>query len=283
MAFTKTRGLIQFLNKKLQEKCNKELTMELGFFSDMIARENVSFYEKNTDLPTFLLCLNIKKGGKKHCISSISCKLSGDEMEISSKTHKDYEGNKYNLLLRSASVLLAEHMKNEDGTPITKIVSRALNPISAFSMIKYFNASNDELDEYMDDNEIEPSEITLDDVQTFFDEKNDLGIDEDLNDEEIEALMMENPDFGYIAILEINLDKETIEKTLETYMSTLERIRCPPERTAEGTKKKRKGKRKIRTIKKSTFKKSGAKKRRGIKRRTIKKRTGIKRRTIRKE
>ena len=261
MAFTKTRGLIQFLNKKLQEKCNKELTMELGFFSDMIARENVSFYEKNTDLPTFLLCLNIKKGGKKHCISSISCKLSGDEMEISSKTHKDYEGNKYNLLLRSASVLLAEHIKNEDGTPITKIVSRALNPISAFSMIKYFNASNDELDEYMDDNEIESSEITLDDVQTFFDEKNDLGIDEDLNDEEIEALMMENPDFGYIAILEINLDKETIEKTLETYINTLERIGCPPKRTGEGTKKrKRKKKIKKRTIKKSTFlRKSGAK------------------------
>jgi len=275
MAFTKTRGLIQFLNKKLHEKCNNELTMELGFFSDMIARENVSFYEKNTDLPTFLLCLNIKKSGKKHCISSISCKLNEDKMEISSKTHKDYEGNKYNLLLRCATILLAEHIKNEDGTPITKIVSRALNPISAFSMIKYFNASNDELDEYMDDNEIESSKITLGNIQTFFDEKNELEIDEDLNDEEIEALMMENPDFGYIAILEINLDKETIEKTLETYMNTLERIRCPPERTAEGTKKK-----KIRkSIKKRTIKKRTIKKR-TIKKRTIKKRKGVKKSTF---
>ena len=35
--------------------------MELGFFSDMITRENVSYYEKNIEPPTFLLCLNIKK------------------------------------------------------------------------------------------------------------------------------------------------------------------------------------------------------------------------------
>lgn len=153
--------------------------MELGAFSVMSARENVSFYEKNTTLPDLLLCLNIRKNGKIHCISSISCKIKGGEMEISSKTHRDYEGKKYNLLLRSAMILLAYNIR-----PITKIVSRAINPISAFSMVKYFNAKSEDLDEYMEENEIEPGEITLADIQAFFDEKSDLGMDEDLTEEE---------------------------------------------------------------------------------------------------
>ncbi len=242
MAFTKTRQLLLSLNNKLHEKCNGELTLELGFFSDMVTRENVSYYEKNTEPPIFLLCLNIKKEGKKHCISSISCKINEDEMEISSKTHQNYEGRKYNLLLRSAIVLLAPHMKNEDGTQITQVVSRAINPISAFSMIKYFNATNDELDNYMEENEIEPSEIKLEDIQTFFDEKSDLGFDEELTEEEEAALMMENEDFGNITTLIIDLNNgETIQKAFETYINTLERIGCPEE-TGRGVRKSRKTK-----------------------------------------
>ena len=60
MAFARTQRLIDDLNRKLQEKCPM-LTMELGLFSEMSARENVSFYEKNTELPIYLICLNIKK------------------------------------------------------------------------------------------------------------------------------------------------------------------------------------------------------------------------------
>ena len=253
MAFTKTRQLLLSLNNKLHEKCNGELTLELGFFSDMVTRENVSYYEKNTEPPIFLLCLNIKKEGKKHCISSISCKISEDEMEISSKTHQNYEGRKYNLLLRSAIVLLAPHMKNEDGTQITQVVSRAINPISAFSMIKYFNATNDELDNYMEENEIEPSEIKLENIQTFFDEKSDLGFDEELTEEEEAALMMENEDFGNITTLIIDLNnEETLQKANETYINTLERIGCP-EGSAKGFRKTRRTKgKKTKKSKKTT-------------------------------
>ena len=93
MSIRRTDTLINELNDKLHEKF-PALTIELGMFSEMSIRENVSFYEKNTTQPQFLLCLNITKNGKKHCISSISCKINGNEMEISSKTHKDYEGKK---------------------------------------------------------------------------------------------------------------------------------------------------------------------------------------------
>ena len=269
MAFTKTRHLLLFLNNKLQEKCNGELTLELGFFSDMVKRENVSYYEKNTEPPIFLLCLNIKKAGKKHCVSSISCKINEDEMEISSKTHENYEGRKYNLLLRSAIVLLAQHIKNEDGTQITKVVSRAINPISVLSMIKYFNATNDELDDYMEENEIEPSEIKLEDIQTFFDEKGDLGGEEELTEEEEAALMMENKDFGDITTLIIDLNnEETIERANQTYINTLERIGCP-EGTAKGFRKTRRTKGK-KTKKNRTTKKTNRRTNRKTTRRTRK-------------
>jgi hypothetical protein len=240
MSIQRTHSLINELNELLQRKF-PALTMELGAFSVMSARENVSFYEKNTTPPDLLLCLNITKNGKIHCISSISCKIKGGEMEISSKTHRDYEGKKYNLLLRSAMILLAHHIR-----PITQIVSRAINPISAFSMVKYFNAHSEDLDEYMEENEIEPGEITLADIQAFFDEKSDLGMDEDLTEEEEAALMMENEDFGNITTLVVELNEETMDKARETYMNTLERIGSP-----EGKGGKRKSKRAKRAKSKS--------------------------------
>ena len=242
MSIARTTSLINDLNSKLQKKC-PTLSMELGLFSEMSMRENVSFYEKNTTPPNYLLCLNITKNGKIHCISSISCKTTRNEMEISSKTHRDHEGKKYNLLLRSAMILLAQYIR-----PITKIVSRAINPISAFSMVKYFNAHSKDLDEYMEENEIEPSEITLEDIQAFFDEKSDLGMDEDLTEDQEAALMMENEDFGNITTLVVKLNEETIRKTRETYMSTLERIGCPsPE--GKGTRKGRRSRKSRKTRK----------------------------------
>jgi hypothetical protein len=240
MSIQRTHSLIKELNEQLHQKF-PALTMELGAFSVMSARENVSFYEKNTTLPDLLLCLNITKNGKIHCISSISCKINEGEMEISSKTHRDYEGKKYNLLLRSAMILLAHYIR-----PITQIVSRAINPISAFSMVKYFNAHSEDLDEYMEENDIEPEEITLADIQAFFDEKNDLGMDEDLTEEEEAALMMENENFGNITTLVVELNEETMNKSRETYMNTLERIGSP-----EGKGRKRKSKRTKRKSRKS--------------------------------
>jgi len=164
-------------------------------------------------------------------------------MEISSKTHRDYEGKKYNLLLRSAMILLAYNIR-----PVTQIVSRAINPISAFSMVKYFNAHSEDLDEYMEENDINPGEITLADIQAFFDEKSDLGMDEDLTEEKEAALMMENEDFGNITTLVVHLNKETMDKTRETYMSTLERMGYPD---GKGRKQKSKRTRKSKKSKKS--------------------------------
>ena len=226
----RARGLINHLNDDLQKVC-PTLTMEIGLFSEMVQRDDVSFYEKNIVDPLYLLCLNWR--GK--CISSISCKISGKEMEISSKTHKDHEGKKYNLLLRSAIILLAKHMR-----PITQVVSRAINPISAFSMVKYFNAYSEDLNNYLEENGIEPDKVKLEDIQNFFDEKSDLGMDMELTEEEEAELMMKNEDFGNITTLVVDLNNEkTIQKTKTTFSDTLSRIRCAE---GKGRRKTHRGK-----------------------------------------
>ena len=226
----RARELITILNNDLQKVC-PTLTMEIGLFLDMVQRENVSFYEKNIVDPLYLLCLNWR--GK--CISSISCKISGREMEISSKTHKDHEGKKYNLLLRSAIILLAKNMR-----PITKVVSRAINPISAFSMVKYFNAYSEDLNNYLVENGIEPNKVKLEDIQNFFDEKSDLGMDMELTEEEEAELMLKNEDFGNITTLVVDLNnEETIQKTKKTFSETLSRIHCAE---GKGRRKTHRGK-----------------------------------------
>jgi hypothetical protein len=115
-------------------------------------------------------------------------------------------------------------------------------------MVKYFNAKSDDLDEYMEENDINPGKITLADIQAFFDEKSDLGMDEDLTEKQEAALMMKNEDFGNITTLVVHLNKETMDKTRETYMNTLERIGSPD---GKGRKRKSKRTRKSKKSKKS--------------------------------
>ena len=159
MSIVNTRSILKGLNDALEGKTNGELKMELGPFSDIVSRGNVSYYEEG-GTPDFLLCLNTKIRNKTngimetHCISSISCTIIGQSITISSKTHPMYEGKKYNLLLRSAMVLLAPRMQNTESESITEVTSQALSSISAYSMIKYFNAKVDGLQDYLEANEI---------------------------------------------------------------------------------------------------------------------------------
>jgi hypothetical protein len=68
--------------------------------------------------------------------------------------------------------------------------------------------------------------------------------------------MMENEDFGNITTLVVELNKETMDKTRETYMKTLDRIGSP-----EGKGRKRKSKRAKRKSRKSKKSKKSRKSR----------------------
>ena len=71
-----------------------------------------------------------------NCISSIE--LNEDEegnLQINSKTISEFEGKKYNKLLRGVVIIIASLI---DG--VQKIVSDAINPISAWLLISAYNA-----------------------------------------------------------------------------------------------------------------------------------------------
>jgi len=78
-----------------------------------------------------LLCLNYEVG----CLASIGLEQKGDSMEITSKTHPKIEGKKFNTLLRCVVMILAPFLG------VKKIVSNAIDPVSAYLLCRYFDGS----------------------------------------------------------------------------------------------------------------------------------------------
>lgn len=59
---------------------------------------------------------------------------------IESQTSEDYQGNKFNKLLRFVAVIICSILKcNDDNTPIKKLLSVIANPISAWLLINNFD------------------------------------------------------------------------------------------------------------------------------------------------
>lgn len=245
------KAKIAELNEKLQQKCNISLMLELDFYSQFKDRDNLSI---NEDLinPHIVLCLN--KMPENHCISSIACKINKADktMEISSKTHTSHEGKKYNTLLRSAIMYAAKHIKykisesksrrkskskskSKGNTKsktksktksglmrVTKIISRSINPVSTLLLVKYFGATNDDLDEFIDENEYDRDSITLDQIKEFQQEST-----EDMTSSEELEYMENDENFGEPLLLTVNLlDPDVAEKIEETFESTLKKMTC---------------------------------------------------------
>ena len=247
------KAKIAELNEKLQRKCSgnkgspkgSALALELDFYSKFKDRNNLSINEDMIN-PHIVLCLN--KMPENHCISSIACKINKADktMEISSKTHTSHEGKKYNTLLRSAIMYAAKYIKykiskstrkhkvkgktkgktkskNKSGVAhVTKIISRSINPVSTLLLVKYFGATNDDLDEFIDENEYDRSAITLDQIKEFQQET----IEDMTSSEELEY-MENNENFGEPLLLTVKLlDSSVSEKIQETFESTLKKMTC---------------------------------------------------------
>ena len=83
---------------------------------------------------TLLLCVfrnNI-------CVSSIIIDYYNGAIEIFSRTKRGHNGNKLNKLLRAVIIIIARTIN----TDAAYIRSEAANPISAYLMVKYFNAED---------------------------------------------------------------------------------------------------------------------------------------------
>lgn len=244
----KAKDEVAILNAQLQKKC-KKLSLEIGFHSEFKNRPNVSIYE-NMKNPQIILCLNLGT----HCISSIACKItkSTKSMEISSKTHEAHEGKKYNTLMRAVILLVASAIefkmpKNASSSKskskvrssksrtrkaktgaiakVNKIISRSINPISTLLLVKYFNAKNPELEDFLEENEYDKGALTLDQVKEFQTEE---STDDMTSSEELEY-MENNKEFGEPLPLTVNLrDEPTVSKINKTFLETLNKIVCPP-------------------------------------------------------
>ena len=235
-----TENILEKINDILHEKF-PELSLEFNTYEEMTKGKEMSnfdIYDKSKK-PALLLCL--LHNGK--CISSISCKINPEDnaIEISSKTNKEYEGKKYNLFLRCAIVLIITHLMYGDGTYFEKIISRAVNPISIYSMIKHFEAttSNEKLIEYTNEKRIDLKDLTLEQAKDFYDKLREIpeGLDED---DMMEYCEIEIEPYDPV-IMEINIPDDGKDLIIEKYMKKIGEtdIKKPPEESRGGKKTKR--------------------------------------------
>jgi hypothetical protein len=140
---SKAQAKIVELNEILQSKC-KNLTLVLDFMYKLpnsVAIYGCERYDK------LLLCLYYKSDddSTNNCVSSITLWKCFNNIGINSQTHEDYNGKKYNKLLRAVCIIISNLIVSiTDGSVMKKISSNALNPISALLLINSFNATYDE-------------------------------------------------------------------------------------------------------------------------------------------
>ena len=246
-----TENILEKINDILHDKI-PELSLEFNTYEEMTKGKEMSnfdIYDKSKK-PALLLCL--LHNGK--CISSISCKINAEDnaIEISSKTNKEYEGKKYNLFLRCAIVLIITHLMYGDGTYFEKIISRAVNPISIYSMIKHFGAttSNEKLIQYTEKNNINLKYLTLEQATDFYDKLREIpeGLDED---DMMEYCEIEIEPYDPV-IMEINIPDHGKDLIIEKYMDKTIGIEIKaPRRGGKKTKRRKtKGKKTTRRRKK---------------------------------
>jgi len=207
------------LNQYLQTKC-PSLELKLNYLIDLPGTGIVStFYIAN------LLTLCLYNQG--NCISSIMCKLTyfyedfeiidehekpnPNAFEISSETNPSMERRKFNKLLRAVLIIISSDIKVSKNIqmsysptrslpkqefPIKYILSQAINPISAWLSINYYNAEILERGfiEYIQDREREKNEkinITYNLIKDYMKDKHDVNTKIDLNSENINKAISE--------------------------------------------------------------------------------------------
>lgn len=229
--------LLNHLNSKLKEKCpNLELKLEyLSEHSDTLS----VFSTHDNDLTLCLYHNNM-------CISSITLSPtrwppiiedyedSDDEdihrgvsiedsekimnaLEISSRTHPLYDRRKFNKLLRATVIILSNVLTNNKNK-IKYIVSEAINPISAWLLIKYYDVDfDDEFKNYLKSNKMNISDITQDVLKQYMkNERSMINITIEINSPNVEKAYEE---FN-------NLTNVSIERDNVLNCSNMENIRA---------------------------------------------------------
>jgi len=117
------------------------------------------------------LILALCKKSENKCISTIELVISPTgEMLINSKTDPAEEGKKYNKLLRSILFIVAGKI-----SAARYVKSIAINPISAWLLLKYSNAiveSGDDFEKFLEKNNHTLENINQDIIKEYYASKN---------------------------------------------------------------------------------------------------------------
>lgn len=168
----------KYKHLSFSEKCNDVINLDeanktldilnnkLNCINYKIKLNYIFQFEKNTEINAFhynfenpLLCIfedNV-------CVSSLFIEYDSDkkEIEFSSKTKKEYEGNKLNRLLCAIIIIISK-----DLYPAEYVIARAINPISAHLMDSYFKAIREESNIY----KVELNYSNIENAQKVFDD-----------------------------------------------------------------------------------------------------------------
>jgi hypothetical protein len=122
----KIKSIIKHINDKLKQKC-KDLTLIV----DLAYKINAEF--DSFDLNNPVICLLYKNS----CISTITYYIQNKQLTIASDTDEKYRNNKYNSLLRAIAVIISQFYD------VQELISNAINPISVYTLSKYFIVTYD--------------------------------------------------------------------------------------------------------------------------------------------
>ena len=214
------KSVIDDLNIELNKTC-PDFKINIDYVLNLKDPSLVTSYEEPNP-SSLLLCLF----NNNNCVSSLSIKFyESNNMTISSRTSKYYEGRKFNKLLRAVLLIIAKEINKK----CQIINSYAINPISAFVMIKRLNAEF-------------KGRILLNKNSSF---------------EDIKTFMDSNPDEGLLTKTELNA--ENIQNATAVFFETIREINCGPlvdDIKAGGKIKTKKGKSKNFKKRKSKQRKS---------------------------
>ena len=197
------KAKIDDLNKILKKKCSN---LELQIDNYYNLQGNISVFHPMDEM---VICLYYKG----NCISSVILEIRNDIVTIDSRTDENFQGNKFNKLLRCISVIIsATLICNENGGAFTTLRSIPANPISAWLLISNFNTIIRK-DNYSIDEDYEKEFMKLKSENT------------ELSDNEINKKLIFDKKYRFMGI-DVPLDAENVEKA-ERIFNELDII-CPP-------------------------------------------------------
>ena len=237
------------IEEDLYKKCDSSkyyLDLSLYKYRD----KDAVVYDQKTNYD-IILCLYYNK----KCISSVVGRYhaSDSSMEILSTTQTDFENKKFNLYLRTAFIYLMCFVR----PTINKVFSFSVNPISTYTMYKYYRASNEDLDQFAIDNNVTPDSFTVEDAKKFHEyfisknkkteESAELELNEMMEDYSLEELGWNSKEEAIefimntmnVETIPLSLSLQTTPNVEEFLLSKLSNIMIRCNEIIGGTRKKK--------------------------------------------